>query len=115
MGRRKHRTGLLPRAKIRNIPASMRPCTMKLLCKGQMTASIRSVETASQGPRPELWWGCETCGINERAARTEAQPGVESLANVFENDMNGTYGPEPINTEMAEASAHIKAIIHEDS
>lgn len=100
-----------PRARARTVPNSTRPCTLTPSCAGRMTAAVRLVEDDNKGP--ELWWACPVCRTSQRAPRAKAVPAPETLSGEPSNSYSGVYGPEPVNAEMAEASAHIRTIMQE--
>jgi hypothetical protein len=114
MGKR-HPSAEAPRAKIRLIPASSRTCTLTPSCAGTMTAAVHRADNDKSGPH--LWWTCKTCGVSQKALRAAAKPSSSALATLLDggDETDPRYGPEPINAEMAEAAAHVKAIILESS
>ena len=100
-----------PRAKARTIPTSTRPCTLTQACTGNMTAALRLVDTGDR--KPDLWWTCPVCKTAQRAQRTGAVPAPHTMRNLLDEGYDEIYGPLPVNAELQEASAHIRAIIHE--
>jgi hypothetical protein len=121
-------TANTPRVSTRLITSSTRPCNLTPNCAGNMTASVRLIESGDN--KPELWWYCEVCNVSQRAFHTTAvmasSPTISSpsgsarlSAEVFmaaEGPKEPTGPeeiPEPLNAEMAEMEIHIKGVMKE--
>lgn len=99
-----------PKVAVRLIPTSARKCVLTTGCAGTMTATVRAV---ADDRKPEMWWDCPVCRASQKAHHTTTVPSPETTRDILDDVYDEIYGPTPINAEMVEASAHIRAIVHE--